>query len=953
MKTDIGENRDGEKGIALIITLGILSILIVVALAFAASARTSRKAAATHASVTAARLIAESALAKVTGLIRYYNTHNGTINIQTLGSATQTSGVTVPADGKRDWLYRILSGTDDAIKQSNLDSNYPNLSWEYVVVDGKIRGRVAYTLEANSKVNPARIVDNSTKYPNAVGSPLVRDEKSDPQPRIGIDVNEMRLDDLPNISSYVSNLSDFNSTAASPAGQLTDDGDWSDIDYLCSKLGVSGTGKAKFKEDWFRTNAFEMKAAFWCDDDGDGKIEANGTAATGGTDNDDEMYCRFNLRRYVDNNGNGVYDAGDTNLWNDLNGDGSPYNDLADVNYLLQDPKRIDDPTAAPNDTGGIMWLSRWGKKKDGVTDMTGGISGWALHEINGDISIHNMKVRLAANIIDYCDNDDVPTSDADPLHWGENLDGTPWPTFFGHERTRYINEIMLAANPAFGVTTSGGQTTFDYQIDFYLAVETINMFRENVPDTDIRNTYGILDVTYTNPDGTTTSKQEILSYHVLSGISSDTGGPHFDFELKAIYIPNKTIATVTSPTVPGVTPSMEIRLEPFKTVLWQATSTKTPPTPPHAVDCINFYSNSHKFHKVTNGNWSECHIYMYDPKMKRTQIHWDDVGSTPPTLNPGNNPNANPTAGRYQKYLMDKDSTPVVVDSAAGHYVQSAFIRDDIMKSPWELGFIPRGYPFQTLNLAEFNDSDGKTNNTIFDNKHMRSGGNFYARNHWSYANCQQGGDANILSQIKMQPEMSRYGLVDINTKEKDILKLLLSRIRIGQTDLDDFTSDGTELTSAQVDQLANAIYNANGGYSHRAQVANALDTVMSSDPAFDTAAKREEVIGKFINLTSTASNEYRIIILAQTIKDVGGVTLSKDLNYDGKIDASGASDKYDADGDADTSDTIDETKPTALDTYDPMFDEITAEQKVAVDIAYDATTNEWQILKYEYMDD
>jgi hypothetical protein len=203
------------------------------------------------------------------------------------------------------------------------------------------------------------------------------------------------------------------------------------------------------------------------------------------------------------------------------------------------------------------------------------------------------------------------------------------------------------------------------------------------------------------------------------------------------------------------------------------------------------------------------------------------------------------------------------------------------------------------------------------------------------------------------MQPEMSRYGLVDINTKEKDILKLLLSRIRIGQTDLDDFASDGTELTSAQVDQLANAIYNANGGYSHRAQVANALDTVMSSDPVFDTAAKREEVIGKFINLTSTASNEYRIIILAQTIKDVGGVTLSKDLNYDGKIDASGASDKYDADGDADTSDTIDETKPTALDAYDPMFDEITAEQLVAVDVAYDATTNEWQILKYEYLDD
>jgi hypothetical protein len=150
------------------------------------------------------------------------------------------------------------------------------------------------------------------------------------------------------------------------------------------------------------------------------------------------------------------------------------------------------------------------------------------------------------------------------------------------------------------------------------------------------------------------------------------------------------------------------------------------------------------------------------------------------------------------------------------------------------------------------------------------------------------------------------------------------------------------------------NNILSANGSLRYRSEIANVPGlcdgTVFSQ---LDTSAKREEIIGKFINLTNTTSNDYRIIILAQTIKDVGGVTLYKDLNYDGKIDPSGAPDTYDADGDVNTSDTIDERKATSIDTYDPMFDEITAEQKIAIDIAYDATANKWKILKYEFMDD
>jgi len=978
---------DEEKGIALIITLGILAILIVVALAFVASARTSRKAAATHASVTGARLIAESALEKITGLIRYYNTHNGEIKVTELASSYASGediGTTPP---KQDWLYRIFSGDTDADKAAQLTdaSGDTTVEWEYLKIDGKIIGRVGYTVIADGKVNPARIVDNTTTYPNAMGGPPRDEADSASQLRLGIDVNEMCLADLPGMSTYVSNISDFNSNSASPAGKLNDNGNWPDIAYLCSQLGVTtATGKDKFKNDWFNVSPFETKEAFWCDDDGDGVIDANGTAAEGGTDNDDEMYCRFNLRRYVDKNGNGVYDTGDTNLWNDLNGDGNSgsatatnysgssytfsqwgYNDVADVIYLLQDPKRIDDPSAGPNNTGGIMWIARWGKKRDGNDLVMHNISPWPFHEINGNITnapsgLMRMKRTLAANIIDYCDKDDVPTSDVDPSHWGDAMNGTPWPSFHGHERTRYINEVMMAADSSFSEATDSttGKTTFDYQVDFYLGMETINMFREVVPNTKVKNIYGEMTVTYEKLDGTKKAIKVPFSDPILTGATADTGGPHYDFAFQAGNTHNWTLS-LTGTKTPGATPRLSFQITKFCAVLWQPTSTKVPSTPPHAVDCFVLAGSGsahNTVHTAINGQWCDWHAYASDPRtmyntLADAQIEWKDETSQP-TLNPGNNPNSVPNS--HRGFSKDRDTTPVAVDSAAGNYVQSAFIRDDIMKSPWELGLIPRGYPFQTLNLLEFNDND----NTVFDNKHMVSGGNVYRGVYWASRepNCSEGGDANILSQVKMQPEMSRCGLVNINTKEKDILKMLLSRIRVGQTDLDNFTSDGTELTSAQVDQLATAIRKDNGSYSYRSQVINALRTVIVSGPlaaTFDTSAKREEIIGKFINLTGTTSNTYRIIILAQSIKDVGGATLSKDLNYDGKINATGATDTYDADGDAIVSDTIDETESTTLGTYDQMFDEITAEQKIAVDLAYDSSNNKWLILKYEYLDD
>ena len=61
----------GQRGIALLLTLGVLSLLLVLAMSFAYSTRTERQAAGNNADLIKARLLAESGLERVIATIRY------------------------------------------------------------------------------------------------------------------------------------------------------------------------------------------------------------------------------------------------------------------------------------------------------------------------------------------------------------------------------------------------------------------------------------------------------------------------------------------------------------------------------------------------------------------------------------------------------------------------------------------------------------------------------------------------------------------------------------------------------------------------------------------------------------------------------------------------------------------------------------------------------------------
>lgn len=131
------KGKDGEKGIALLFTLGMLTVLLVLAIGFATTSITQRRSAANNVHGAMARLLAESTVEKIMGTLQSYDA-----SLFTYSHCDSDSHPSEPTENRNttDWLSRIETS------ETGLISNYGNISWEYIKVDGKIIGRVAYII---------------------------------------------------------------------------------------------------------------------------------------------------------------------------------------------------------------------------------------------------------------------------------------------------------------------------------------------------------------------------------------------------------------------------------------------------------------------------------------------------------------------------------------------------------------------------------------------------------------------------------------------------------------------------------------------------------------------------------------------------------------------------------------------------------------------------------------
>ena len=258
----------------------------------------------------------------------------------------------------------------------------------------------------------------------------------------------------------------------------------------------------------------------------------------------------------------------------------------------------------------------------------------------------------------------------------------------------------------------------------------------------------------------------------------------------------------------------------------------------------------------------------------------------------------------------VDKETAtdPAWLGAGKDEHVSTAYIRNAPMVSPWEIGLVHRGRAWQTLNLKAaggFGDSAAKVDFEDIDSSYAD----------WTAAGTTyQNGDGAILEFVKTGIAcrcMGKIPLTLLRTKvinsgndewngiaaayNKDIIRMLFSGIRRNQT-MKQFYEEtkfnaaskqgGTEISADDtvVDGFVEAVdtlYGTDGkDFQLRTQFINTdygKSAYTFGLAGIDNDAQQEEIIGKTINLLTvnevTPPNVFRMIVVAQSIKDVGGI--------------------------------------------------------------------------------
>ncbi len=959
--------KTDEKGIALLFTLGVLSLLLVLAVAFATTSMSSRKMAANNGDVSSARMLANGALQKAMSIMRLYSAHGFPID----GVVSHVEN----ADASYyDFLWRMETqvegsyymdwpGYNDTDAYDPADDSSPN--WHYVFNgktdnDSRVIGRYAYkVVSSGGKLDPSVSVAHSTDFIGGVQGAKNERTIVNAEIRNGFYQHEINIKnlDLNNATSsflagglipdeIVSQMSSTSAPVAVPGviptdRRLPDTKRWVDFEtmFSSSNLNITDSNQKSFFKECFVVDNPKDPEAFWVDKNNDGALQT-----------DTELYHRFNLARTD---------------WD------TTFTGITAVDKIIANATKFDNSSS--HNGSGIQWLKNY------PTDA-------ASPTWKGTFSDNQTRAKqIAANIIDYCDSNRTPTSDS--ANWA-----TTAPTYTGLEKTPYINEIGIRVEATATVAHSGAWNVdwYKYGFTIFFGAEYVNMFGSQGETFLNPIIFTIIDgsikFVYTNPDGTESAEQSIS----LSG--------------KSVTIANSnpysmTFSSFATPTY-GWTPQgvptnkaeiRKVKLQISKAVLSYSGVNVDYVRP----DSAGGYSDEVATLISQNGGAtghstaSACFSYQVDDpmqnlndedwgqaKQEKTAVYGSG-GTKYGTLSAVNDTmNPLPIVTCTTSGDAEAGSTPTTISTA--------HIRNAPMRSPWELGAIHRGAKWETLNIKFYNGDDDKDGTSGEKNADgTEDNGASSSMGIGGYAK----GDANILDQIKMTSDTQVYGKVGIQNANEYVLSALLADIRVGSAfytgDPGNLTYTGSAPLSYTLD-IGGPVYTspsnrpsflvgyvkkiidaqAAATFKTRAQLLLQVNELYGGSTAktpsgidMDNDIKKEEIIGKFINLTkgSLFEDTVPIVVIAQAIRDTGsisGMAMKKDFNLDGDTTDAG----YNGDNlhafYGITGGVNETNNSVKLGYYDIGFDEIVGESKILAFVSIDPLTKKTVILKMIYMD-
>lgn len=460
-----------ESGVALLFALGILSLLLVLGLAFASNALLAQKVAANNSNRSQAKLLAQSAISRITIAMMYYQAQAAQqsppiiplnySDVYSYGKDGQSENGNIFADGLYSTSDSLLKPPVSLATVMTDSTTYAKPKWTFIYdkplsssgtssATRKIIGRIAYQqviTPAQSKISLYNV--------------LLGIDPQDTPPRVpwdnrwGKTIDELNLD-------QTTPLYDWGNKAPGSSGDPLDTSNLTlffdrfsgsgQYFYKYNEIGTAGFVNKKFIERWFTSGTEPTEPEYYRFDISSNDYKFLHRFNLGKLDEcdpgEDKWYARFheNIEETLDKNGPGIL----TNLA----ADGDEFN-LTDE--------------LTPSSTG-IPFLKQIADTQETFA------------------SLAERRKQIAANLNDYCDPDSIPTSDVPAADWSVSVnEEITEPTFTGNERTPYIYELgyRLAIHQGDEAKTAGiaakADGNFSFQLDLYPAVKLAVIY-EDIP---------------------------------------------------------------------------------------------------------------------------------------------------------------------------------------------------------------------------------------------------------------------------------------------------------------------------------------------------------------------------------------------------------------------------------------------------------------------------------------
>ena len=845
-----------RRGSALLITLGVLSMAMVMGMCFAFTARTSKQVSKINADQVKARLMAESGLARTIALMRDFLWDQGTDTDKVYISANEAAGpfnfttrqITVGTDNYRTLRYAMSVYVDDEttlrneLKKSEVYFPWLGAFSSFATdsskgygfqpmndADGKIIGRIGYIIvDDTDKLDVNQMLTHSNVGFN---SPFVLDGENKFAPIYDVDgdLNEyLEGDDFP-----------YNITS-SATGHINNSADGDPIDTI--RLGLS------LREVWFTNRKNYFDHLEWRDADNEAKVPYMSYAYlrnVNGTDFLNNDYLKYTFFSGED------IEA----YWDATNGVECQRFDLSGREW------------------GG--WDVAAAKKNELVDQLSGNTGERPAFFVSGNVAgaaqpdetgfgIKGITKQIAANMVDFCDNDNEATYKISETSTATSLMEVTQDSdveYFGNEAVPYVNEVGLrflvtqVDSPENASEPEPTLHTYTYKLNFLPYLELLNIY----PDCGTGNYPAGKGKVYVEG---TLQRVGGANAGPVNWPGGDAGKYEFEFEYgsdsgvrfveptmpaeASIDVGTKELKSVTSvkyviqiSRINVVTYDTSSDTKVYDFAFWNNTT-------PHGA--FEMEANSAM---ALTGYWQGISFQASDPRLNHKSTSWNSYVSTEADASDELDgftfaaKNTNLTFADANA----EDALATLTFADADHTFSTAFIPNRPFKNIWELGCIHKGSAFETLDLL--------------------------------------GVDKGLVDIVKIGPVQLRRDTFNPNAVNIGAYYELLKNIDITRGFWKDYQSTDSGYNGPDTDENTAAFITAESNFAstfklmgtasyNRSDTADAFKALLpencdnAGDANFLPKRQREALFGRTVGMFSTRFCRYTVLVTADALEEI-----------------------------------------------------------------------------------